>query len=204
MPNNDRGLLRMLGIALLLTVASQIFYIAVVSEAGPDTVLRPITWSTELFAFTAVTVSGLALAVRNPERAETWSIIGFSGALNVLQVSIGLSMFAPAMAARNAVPEMFETVLAGAFFLYFMAKLLLGIAGVMIGRSAVRSDTGVDKALGGIAIMAGVAAVLMNFLGMVDAKAWTFAAGAAGTSITALVGWIILRLQAATKADGAA
>ena len=202
MPNTDRGLLLTLAFALLLTVASQIFYIAVVSDAGPETVLRPITWFTEIFAFTAVTLTGLALAVRQREQAILWSIIAFSGALNVLQVAIGLSMFAPAMEARDSVPALFDTVLAGAFFFYFMAKLLLGSAGLVLGIAAVRSVAGPGKALGGLAAIAGLAAVVLSFLGMVDAKSWTFAAGAAGTAITALLGLIILRLPDGAPENG--
>ena len=203
MPKTDRELLRMLAFALLLTVATQLFYIGVVSEAGPETVLRPITWFTELFAFTCVTVSSLALAVRRPHQALLWAIIAFSGALNVLQVAIGLSMFAPAMAARDSVPALFDTVLAGAFFLYFLAKLLLGAAGLNLGLNSARSEAGSGKSLGWLAIIAGLASVALNLLGMVDAKAWTFAAGAAGTAITALLGLIILRLapRAAVNAD---
>lgn len=202
MPNTDRGLLRTLATALLLTVASQIFYILVVSEAGPETVLRPITWFAELFAFTAVSLSGLALAIRRPDQAILWSIIGFSGALNVLQVAIGLSMFAPAMEARESVPQLFDTVLAGAFFLYFMAKLLLGLAGLLLGVTAVRDAVGLGKAQGGLAAIVGLAAMVLNLLGMVDAKTWTFAAGAAGTAITALLGLIIVRLPAGAAANG--
>lgn len=175
-----------IGAALLLTVASQIFYITIVSGSDNE-MLRPLTWFTELFAFTAVTVLSFAQAVRRPDRAVLWSMIGFSGLLNVLQVSIGLSMFAPAMEAGESVPQLFAAILAGAFFLYFLAKLVLGIAAIEVGTNLYRRGSAVGKVTGLLALVAGMAAIGLNFLAMVDAKPWTFAAGGAGTAATALL-----------------
>lgn len=188
-----------IGAALLLTVASQIFYITIVSGSDNE-MLRPLTWFTELFAFTAVTVLSFAQAVRRPDRAALWSMIGFSGLLNVLQVSIGLSMFAPAMEAGDSVPQLFAAILAGAFFLYFLAKLVLGIAAIEVGTSLFRRGSAVGKITGLLALLAGMAAIGLNFLAMIDAKPWTFAAGGAGTAATAL---LALALFVQSK-DGAA
>lgn len=175
-----------IGAALLLTVASQIFYITIVSGSDNE-MLRPLTWFTELFAFTAVTVLSFAQAIRRPDRAFLWSMIGFSGLLNVLQVSIGLSMFAPAMEAGDSVPQFFAAILAGAFFLYFLAKLVLGIAAIEVGTNLFRRGSTVGKLAGVLALIAGMAAIGLNFLAMIDAKPWTFAAGGAGTAATALL-----------------
>ena len=188
-----------IGAALLLTVASQIFYITIVSGSDNE-MLRPLTWFTELFAFTAVTVLSFAQAIRRPDRAALWSMIGFSGLLNVLQVSIGLSMFAPAMEAGDSVPQLFAAILAGAFFLYFLAKLILGIAAIEIGTNLFRRGSAVGKVTGLLAVLAGMAAIGLNFLAMIDAKPWTFAAGGAGTAATALLA-LALFVQAK---DGAA
>ena len=196
----DHGLRRALAFALLLTVASQIFYVTVVSNAGPETALRPLTWFTELFAFTVVAITALGLAAQRPGEALLWSTLSLSGVLNLLQVSIGLSMFAPAMEARESVPQLFSTVLAGAFFLYFHAKLLLGIGAIVLGATAMRSGAAVKKGLGALAIVGGLAAIGLNLLGMIDAKSWTFAAGAAGTAASALVG-LLLFLRSSEPAE---
>ncbi|MDG5748506.1 hypothetical protein P8Q88_09960 [Qipengyuania sp. XHP0207] len=188
----DRGLLRTLGLALLLTVASQIFYIAVVSNAGGDTMLRPLTWFTELFAFCAVAATGLALSARLPGSAVLWSVVALSGVLNTLQVGMGLSMFGPAMEAGETVPQLFSAILAGAFFLYFLAKLLLGLAGLVLGARALHTGGTMNIALGVLAVLTGLAAIGLNLLAMIDAESWRFAAGAAGTAATALVGVLLL------------
>ena len=138
MADTDRTPVRLLGIALLITVASQLFYVTVVSDAGPETVLRPITWFTELFAFLSVALAAFTLAIRRPHQAALWAALGVAGVFNVLQVAIGLSMFGP---ASEGEPQLIATVLAGAFFLYFFAKVLLAGTGIVLEMTTVRDSS---------------------------------------------------------------
>ena len=179
------------GAALLLTVASQIFYITVVSGSENE-MLRPLTWFTELFAFAAVSILALSLGVRRPEQSVLWAAIGVSGILNLLQVGMGLSMFAPAMEANESEPQLFAAILAGAFFLYFLAKLIIGAAALGVGASLARNGSGWGKGIGLLAAIAGLGAIGLNLLAMMDAKAWTFPAGGAGTAATALLALTLL------------
>ena len=179
------------GAALLLTVASQVFYITVVSGSANE-MLRPLTWFTELFAFAAVLILALSLSVRRPEQSVLWAAIAVSGMLNLLQVGMGLSMFAPAMEAGESEPQLFATVLAGAFFLYFLAKLILGAAALGVGVSLARKGSGWGKGLVVLTAIAGFGAIVLNLLAMMDAKAWTFPAGGAGTAATALLALTLL------------
>ena len=188
---NTRSLVGAVGAALLLTVASQLFYITVVSGSENE-MLRPLTWFTELFAFAAVSIFALSISARRPEQSVLWVAIGVSGILNLLQVGMGLSMFAPAMEAGESEPQLFATVLAGAFFLYFLAKMILGAAALTAGAGLARNGTGWGKGLGVLAAIAGLGAIILNFLAMVDAKAWTFPAGGAGTAATALLALTLL------------
>lgn len=189
MADKDRATVRLLGSALLVTVASQLFYITVVSSAGPETVLRPITWITELFAFLSTALAAFTLAVRRPDQAALWVIIAVAGIFDVMQVAIGLAMFGP---ASEGEPQLMATVLAGAFFLYFLAKVLMAGAGIVFGLIAGRGTTTVTKVLGGPTVLAGLAAAVLNFLAMIDSKAWMFAAGASGTAVTALLAVVLL------------
>ena len=189
MADTHRAPIRLLGIALLVTVASQLFYITIVSGAGPETLLRPITWFTELFAFLSVALAAFTLAIRRPDQAALWVALAVAGIFNVLQVAIGLSMFGP---ASEGEPQLIATVLAGAFFLYFLAKVLLAGTGIVLGMTAVRDSTTLTKALGGLAVVAGLAAASLNFLAMIDSETWMFAAGASGTTATALLAAVLL------------
>ncbi|MBX7493432.1 thiamine biosynthesis protein ThiC [Qipengyuania sp. 1NDW9] len=187
----DRGLTKGLAAVLLVTVASQIFYIAVVSGSENE-MLRPLTWFTELFAFSISAIFAHALAVRRPVEAALWSTIALAGVLNVIQVGMGLSMFAPAMEAREAVPQLFAAILSGAFFFYFLAKLLLGGAALVLGFSALSAEGALAKGAGGLAALAGLAAIGLSLAAMVDSESWTFPAGAAGTAVTALLALVLL------------
>lgn len=181
--------------ALLLTVATQVFYVAVVADAGANTPLRPLTWFVELAAFLIIVVLGLTLATRQPAAATWWSAIALSGLLNLLQVAIGLSMFNPAMEAGEGQEQLFATVLAGAFFLYFLAKLVLGMAAVALGAAAWRLGRGAARVVGAVGVASGLAAGVLNALAMTDAERWMFGAGAAGTLATALVGVLLLIIR---------
>ncbi|QKG71429.1 hypothetical protein [Erythrobacter mangrovi] len=192
MLETTRGAMRALAILLLVTVATQIFYITVVSAAGDETPLRPATWLVELFAFVGIAVSGITLAVRDSQRAHLWSLVALSGLFNMLQIAMGLSMFGPASEASETVPNLFATILGGAFFFYFLAKLLLGLAALAIGGTAVRGGAGLARIFGGLAALAGGATVVIGFLAMLDRDGWMFPAGAAGTAVAALFALTLL------------
>jgi hypothetical protein len=194
----DNRLIRGLAAALLVTVASQIFYITIVS-ASENEMLRPLTWFTELFAFSVVAIFAHALAARRPGDAVMWSAIAVSGAFNVLQVGMGLSMFAPALEVQETVPQLFTAILAGAFFFYFLAKLLVGAAAVSLGLASVRNGGGLAKGIGALALLAGSAAIGLSVAAMIDRESWTFAAGAAGTAVTAVFGMALLVASAKSQ-----
>ena len=88
--------------------------------------------------------------------------------------------------------QLFAAILAGAFFLYFLAKLVIGLVALALGLGLLRRDTGAAKAGGAVLGLSGLAAIALNLLALVDAKAWTFAAGGAGTAATALVAAALL------------
>ena len=194
----NRRLVQGLAATLLLTVASQIFYIIVVSGSSNEA-LRPLTWFTELLAFSASAIFALALAARRPAQAPIWATLAVAGLINIIQVAIGLSMFGPAMEAADSAPALFATILAGAFFFYFVAKLLLGAAGVLLGLGAVRNGGALSKGIGAISILAGLGSAWLSLLAMVDTESWRFAAGAAGTAATALVGLLLIFVPQPTE-----
>ncbi len=186
---NEQGSARWIAGALLLTVATQLFYITVVSGSDVEA-LRPITWMIEMAAFTLVSVAALALAGRARTANLVWSAIAVSGIFNGIQVAMGLSMFGPAREAAN-VEQLFGAILAGAFFFFFAAKVLLGLAAIAFGLSALRGS-GLAKIVGGLAALAGLAAVIVNILAMATGMEYTFPAGATGTAATALLAITIL------------
>ena len=91
-----------------------------------------------------------------------FSAIAFSAVLNVLQVGVGLTQFGPFREAATANADLGGvafSVVAFSFFGYNAAKILLGLAAVVIGLSKMASGS---KALGGVTVLVGVVAFLAN------------------------------------------
>ncbi|MFA6219831.1 MAG: hypothetical protein WC692_08655 [Erythrobacter sp.] len=194
---NTRGAIRALATLLLITVATQIFYITVVMAAGDETPLRPATWLLEELVFLGIVILGFDLAVRQADKAWLWLAVAISGLFNAVQVGMGLSMFAPAEKGSDSDPQLFATVLAGAFFFYFVAKLLLGAVAVVLGFGGFSTQAGlVRRALAGLMVLSGLAAVGIDLLAILDSKSWLFPAGAAGTVATAFLALGLLAAKA--------
>ena len=183
MTYSTRGATIVVSIALLATVATQLFYIGVVQPAEDGALLRKLTWTTEAVLFTLVAVAALPLAARS-KMPLIWSAIALSGIMNTIQVGMGLLEFPQAQQAED--PQVFQTVLNGAFFLYFHAKAVLGAAAIGLGLYALKADGGLAKALGALTILAGAASAVLNLVGMPNGMEIVFQAGAAGTAATAL------------------
>jgi hypothetical protein len=186
-----RGAATVVAIALLATVATQLFYIGVVSPAD-DALLRKGTWVTEMALYSVITVAALALLARG-SMPLVWAAIAIAGLVNVIQVGIGLAAFGPAGEASD--PKVFASVLGGAFFLYFHGKAMIGMAAVGAGLAAWQQGSAMAKALGAAGVVAGVVAAALNLLGMANGMDMVFAAGAAGTAATALFGLTALFLR---------
>lgn len=183
MTYSTRGATIVVSIALLATVATQLFYIGVVQPAEDGAMLRNLTWVTEAVLFSLVAVAALPLAARG-KMPLVWSAVALSGLVNTIQVGMGLLEFPQAQQAED--PQVFQTVLNGAFFLYFHAKALLGAAAVGLGLYALKQGATLARALGGITLLAGAAAAVLNLMGMANGMEIVFQAGAAGTAATAL------------------
>lgn len=183
-----RGAAIVVAIALLATVATQLFYIGVVSPTD-DALLRKITWVSEMAVYSLLTIAALALIARGT-MPLVWSAIALAGMVNILQVGMGMAEFGPAGEATD--PKVFASVLGGAFFLYFHGKAMIGMAAIGAGLVAWGRGTAPAKGLGALSIISGAAAAGLNLLGMADGMAWVFPAGAAGTAAAALLGVTML------------
>ena len=176
--------------ALMTVVATQLFYVLVVANAAPDTALRPATWLVEVAAFAFLAVAGLVVLARSTRHPFAWGAIAIGSVFNTLQSGIGLSMFGPATEASD--PQVMATILSGAFFFYFLGKVLYGLAATGIGLSLLRERGGTSRAIGAPALLSGLAAVVLNILAMSAGRDWLQWAGGAGTLATAFLAIAIL------------
>lgn len=180
---------RIVAILLLVTVASQIAYLALLKDVGliEGWPLRSIIWTIETVVFSLLAVSALAVLASGERHRLVWAAIAVSGVFNAIQAGMGLSMFLPPTQAGDAGKLLFDTVLAGAFLFFFLAKLLLGVASAMLGVALFQKGGVADKIIGVIAVMAGIVAVALSAVALPQGLALVFPAGAAGTVATLML-----------------
>ncbi|MCR2832871.1 thiamine biosynthesis protein ThiC [Parerythrobacter lacustris] len=181
---------QIVAVALISMVVTQIVYFALYSQ-GLD-IDRPIIWTVEAVAFLAIAVFALVPLARGRDLTAAWAVIAVGGVLNAIQVGMGLAMFGPVSEAGEAMAPAFQSILAGAFFLYFAGKFLFGFAAIVIGLGAVRCGNGLGKAIGGLAVLAGGAAMLANTGAMARGMELMLPAGATGTLATLLLALAII------------
>lgn len=173
-------------VALFSVVITQIIYVALMG-AGAD-INRMVIWTTEAVAFLAMALFGLVLLAQSNSNGVAWTAVALGGIFNIIQVGMGLAMFGPLEGAGEAMAPAFQSVLSGAFFLYFIGKFLFGFAAMLTGAALLRSGAGVAKGVGGLAVLTGLAAMATNLVAMAVGMDMVQSAGAAGTAATLFLG----------------
>jgi hypothetical protein len=155
---------RIVASLLMLAAVTQSIYTAQYLQA-PD-VDRKLLWGMEGLLFVVLAAfAGSALAMAKRHRLG-FSAIVCAAVLNVVQVAVGLTLFAPfgAMAKANAeFAGVASAVVALSFFIYNCAKMLLGLAAVVFGMARLNAGS---KLLGGATALVGTVACVANTLVM--------------------------------------
>lgn len=180
---------------MLLTVISQVVYMAALSDVGivEGWPVRSTIWTIELLLFSVVAVAGFVGLIKTSQLQVAWAAIAVSGLINITQAGIGLSMFLPATEAGENFSPLMDTVLAGAFVFYFLAKVLIGFAAMAFGLHLFRSETVLFKTIGILTSVTGLAALGLNIAALPQGLSLVFPAGASGTIATlalALAIWL--------------
>ncbi len=169
--------------ALISVVVTQLIYIGM-RQAGME-FNSQIVWTAEAVAFLAVSVFALVPLAQSRFFGAAWAAIALGGAFNLIQVGMGLAMFGPLQDGGDAMAPAFQAILAGAFFLYFAGKFLFGFAALVIGIVTLRGPaSGAAKAIGVLAALTGLGALVTNLLGMSVGMDHVMLAGGAGTAAT--------------------
>lgn len=204
--------------ALILSVVTQIIYMATLggpSASDPaigvtqDDRVRYFTerwpeiaavWMTELAAALAMSTAALIVLVQRVPAPGAWAALLLAGLANTVQIAMGLAMFRPAATAGAELEPVLTLVIQGAFFFYFLAKVLIGLAGIGLGLALWGRATGMAKVIALAAIAVGAVAAAVNILALPQAMALVFPAGATGTAAaltTGLAALFVARLPAA-------
>ena len=175
---------------LLLAAISQPIYTILYQYAKE--VDRSFLWKAEAIIFVLLCAFAGAAMVLTKRYALVFSAIAFAAVLNVVQVGIGLVQFKPFFGAVGENPELAGiagSVGALSFFIYNGAKMLLGLAALVMGMDMMKNGA---KSLGALTALIGVIALIANAIAMVMGRsalpeAVTAAAGGSGVVATALL-----------------
>lgn len=195
--------------ALIATVVTQILYMIFLGGPQPadpsagltnadiaryftDRIVEVrIVWTTEAFAFLAITLGAL-VALPDARHRLGWAALAIAGIFNLVQIGIGLSVFAPVALAGEEYTWLFWTVVMGAFAFYFVAKMAIGVAAVAIGFDMVRRASGTaGRALGGTTCVIGAAALAANIGALAMGMSWLMYAGGLGTLAALFVALVL-------------
>ncbi len=185
---------KLAAITMLAVVATQLIYVG--ADPIGYTFNSKIIWTIEAIAFSGMALGALLVSARSGALQLAAAAIAVGAILNVVQVGMGLAMFGPLREAGEALAPAFSAVLAGAFWFFFAGKALFGLAGILIGLG-LWGQSGLTKAIAGLAILTGLAALLVNGAALGVGMDLVFPAGATGTAATLFAALALLR----TKAD---
>lgn len=155
---------RIVASVLMIAVITQSIYTVLYLQA-PE-LDRKLLWGIEGLLFVVLAAfAGSALAMATRHRLG-FSAIAAAAVLNIVQVAVGLTLFAPfaAMAKANAeFAGIASAVVAFSFFIYNSAKMQLGLAALAFGLARLNAGS---KVLGGAAALVGAIAFAANTLVM--------------------------------------
>jgi len=184
---------------LVLAVIQALYTALYVAEVN---VPRHLLWGLEGLLFTVLVAFSGAAMVQAKNYHVGWSAIAFSAVLNLVQVSVGLTMFGPFREAANQVEALAPAagaVVAFAFMIYYAAKLLLGFAALIFGMAKMNAG---GKVFGGLTALVGVIAMFANAILIVfgrDAFLPSPVAGGSGVVATLLLAFCLVSIAREDK-----
>lgn len=187
---------------LSLAVTQGVYTLLYVAQVD---VPRGIIWGIEGVLFTFLTAFACAAMVQAKNYHVAWSAIAVSSVFNLVQVSIGLTMFGPfgevAKEVEGLAPAA-SAVVALSFMIYYAAKILLGFAAVILGMAKLEQGSkalgGVTAAIGGIALLANSILVVFGREGFLPSPV----AGASGVMATILLALCLLTMIHQDRVSG--
>lgn len=176
-------------ICLLVSVVTQLLYMALLGEVGivEGWPLRSSLWTIETLTFALLASAAIAALAHDPGRWMIWSTLAVAGIFNALQAGFGLGMFLPASEAGESFAPVMQTILSGTFLFYFLGKALIGLAGIGLAMALFGRPRMATKAVAVVAGLTGLAAFVINVAAMRQGTTLVFPAGAAGTAAALMV-----------------
>ena len=187
---------QVVAVLLLVAAVTQAAYTAMyIAEMD---VPRQLMWGTEGILFTILAAFAGSALVQAKRMHLGWAAIAFAAVLNVVQVGVGLTMFAPfgeAAGAVEGIAPAASAVVAYSFMVYNAAKVLLALAAIDFGIGKARAGS---AALGYLTAGVGAVALVSNALSLALGRGFSGElpiAGGSGVLATLLLAVCLLTLK---------
>lgn len=200
MQTNYMQTLKFSAILLLILACTQVTYTAL--YLAELSVPRQFLWGLEGLLFTVLAAFAGAAMIQTKDEQLAWSAITVSAILNVVQVSIGVTLFVPFRQAASEIEALGVAaggIVALSFMIYYAAKLLLGLAALAFGMKKFGEG---GKLLGGVTALSGVVAIVSNGVLVMfgrDVLLPSAVAGASGVIATLLLSICLLTMAKRSK-----
>ena len=148
-------------VLLALVVTQAVFTVLFgAGISGPG----PYIWGVEVVLFSFLAAFAGAAMLQAKRFHLGWAAIALGSVLNVVQVTIGLTLFGPFGGVAKEVEAagpLIGAIVAFSFMVYNAAKILLGLAALVFGKAKMNAGS---KTLGGLTALVGGVAIVANSL----------------------------------------
>lgn len=198
MDTTNKKLIKASAYLLLASLITQTIYtILFISFPEGKSIPWPMLWGIEILIFVALTAFSSAAMLKAKQFQLGWSAITFSAIFNLVQASIGATLFGPfkIIATQNeTLAPLAGGIVAFAFVVYYSAKFLLGFGALAFGLSKQFENS---KNLKLMTLIAGIIAMSANGIQIVfgrDGLIPSAVAGSSGMIATALVVYFLISI----------
>jgi hypothetical protein len=183
--------------ALIVTAITQMVYV-ILGGSGNSHIAYPI-WRIEALSALVVALFSFLIVKHN---ALVGGCLAVAGIFNLIQTGLGLTMFYQLGYGGEAPPNpVFFPVLRMSFFLYFAAKVALGVAAIMLGMELWQTIArGAWRIVGLLVGLAGLAALLLNAAAMLLGLGVVPFAGAVGVVAAVFTAVALIRVMKPARA----
>jgi hypothetical protein len=178
--------------ALIVTAITQLVYV-MLSGGGKSHVAYPI-WRIEALSALVAALFSFIIAGRN---TLVGGCLAVAGIFNLIQTGMGLTMFYQLGYGGDGPPNpVFLPVLRMSFFLYFAAKVALGVAAIVLGMELWQTvASGMWRIVGLLTGLAGLGALLLNAAAMTMGLGVVPFAGAVGVVAALFTALALVRVM---------
>ncbi|MEM6913160.1 MAG: hypothetical protein AAF511_04200 [Pseudomonadota bacterium] len=177
----------MASVGLAIPVVTTLTYMLALSALSTDAYYNErwsdvvSVWLTEVIGFAIGMIAALGLASQPGSEKATWNAVACGGLFGIVSTAIGIGLFKGFGTAGDQFDDLTNAIVNLSFFFYFLSKSLIGAGIAGVGVELLRRGAFFGKAVGLLAGLTGLAAVVVNVAAMATGTELVMPGGVTGT-----------------------